>query len=291
MEELAERWGDYVKGHLKEEMRSTATRTWFLKGAEEKEEEAETETEVNRSRTGSEVDASSNGHMLNSSEKKHARTQRPFGRLSVSKAKTTLYASGSGSGAGAGAGSGVRRALRQTGILMERNMINYSRNLLAYGVRLGMYRECYISLCCKRSLDVDSFVVGMGVLLATVWVNLAQTSVKIVSVPLLLSSNVFSSPHLTHSLITQNDRLSVHFFSVAFLGFMSVAGIPAFLEERHVFVRERMNGLYGPGAYVLANSLCTVPYLFVCSVVFCVLWYVCCDFDFDFFISYRLMLM
>ena len=55
---------------------------------------------------------------------------------------------------------------------------------------------------------------------------------------------------------------------------MSVAGIPAFLEERQVFVRERMNGLYGPGAYVLANSLCTLPYLFVCAVVFAVLWYV-----------------
>lgn len=71
----------------------------------------------------------------------------------------------------------------------------------------------------------------------------------------------------------QNDRLSVHFFSVAFLGFMSVAGIPAFLEERQVFVRERMNGLYGPGAYVLANSICTAPYLFVCALLFSVLSY------------------
>ncbi|KLO14790.1 P-loop containing nucleoside triphosphate hydrolase protein, partial [Schizopora paradoxa] len=120
--------------------------------------------------------------------------------------------------------------IRQTTILIERNMINYSRNLLAYGVRLGMY-------------------LGMGVLLATVWVNLAQTSEKV------------------------NDRLSVHFFSVAFLGFMSVAGIPAFLEERQVFVRERMNGLYGPGAYVLANSICTLPYLFLCSLLFVVLCY------------------
>lgn len=54
---------------------------------------------------------------------------------------------------------------------------------------------------------------------------------------------------------------------------MSVAGIPAFLEERAVFVRERMNGLYGPGAYVLANSLCTLPYLFICALLFAVLSY------------------
>ena len=60
---------------------------------------------------------------------------------------------------------------------------------------------------------------------------------------------------------------------MAFLGFMSVAGIPAFLEERQVFMRERMNGLYGPGAYVLANSVVTLPYLFVCVVLFAVISY------------------
>lgn len=54
---------------------------------------------------------------------------------------------------------------------------------------------------------------------------------------------------------------------------MSVAGIPAFLEERQVFVRERMNGLYGPGAYVLANSLVALPYLFICVLLFVVICY------------------
>ena len=54
---------------------------------------------------------------------------------------------------------------------------------------------------------------------------------------------------------------------------MSVAGIPAFLEERQVFVRERMNGLYGPGSYVLANSIVTLPYLFLCVLLFSVICY------------------
>ena len=54
---------------------------------------------------------------------------------------------------------------------------------------------------------------------------------------------------------------------------MSVAGIPAFLEERQVFVRERLNGQYGPGPYVLANSIVTLPYLFVCALLFAVLCY------------------
>lgn len=122
------------------------------------------------------------------------------------------------------------RPFHQTAILIHRTFLNYTRNLLAYGVRVGMY-------------------IGMGILLATVWVNLGTAAVKI------------------------NDRLSVHFFSVAFLGFMSVAGIPAFLEERHVYMRERMNGLYGPGPYVLANSLCSAPFLFACSLVFTVICY------------------
>ena len=39
--------------------------------------------------------------------------------------------------------SGFISGWNQTVILMERNMLNYSRNLLAYGVRLGMYRECF----------------------------------------------------------------------------------------------------------------------------------------------------
>lgn len=34
--------------------------------------------------------------------------------------------------------------LSKTMILMERNTINYSRNLLAYGVRLAMYRVFFL---------------------------------------------------------------------------------------------------------------------------------------------------
>lgn len=72
--------------------------------------------------------------------------------------------------------------------------------------------------------------IGMGILVATVWVNLPQLDTHI------------------------NDRLSVHFFSVAFLGFMSVAGIPSFLEERAVLLREKRNGLYGALPFVLSNT-------------------------------------
>jgi len=42
----------------------------------------------------------------------------------------------------------------------ERNLKNYSRNLLAYGIRFGMY-------------------IGMGVLLALAWMRLGTSSNKI----------------------------------------------------------------------------------------------------------------
>jgi ABC-type multidrug transport system ATPase subunit len=127
-------------------------------------------------------------------------------------------------------GKSVGHYVAVTGTLMERTVINYSRNLLAYGVRLGMYA-------------------GMGFLLATIWIRLGDSDGKI------------------------NDRLSVHFFSVAFLAFMSVAGIPAFLEERGVFLRERRNGLYGAAPFMIANTLITLPFLFLCSLLFAVIIY------------------
>jgi ABC-type multidrug transport system ATPase subunit/ABC-type multidrug transport system permease subunit len=123
-----------------------------------------------------------------------------------------------------------RRGLVATITLARRNFINYRRNLLAYGVRFAMY-------------------VGMGVLMATIWVRLAHTDSRI------------------------SDRISVHFFAVAFLGFMSVAGIPSFLEERGVMRRERFNGLYGPASFTLANTIVTLPFLFLCALTFAIISY------------------
>ncbi|KAF9523157.1 P-loop containing nucleoside triphosphate hydrolase protein [Crepidotus variabilis] len=115
-------------------------------------------------------------------------------------------------------------------VLSERSVLNYSRNLLAYGVRAGMYA-------------------GMGLMLATIWIRLGNADSTI------------------------NDRLSVHFYSVAFLAFMSVAGIPSFLEERAVYYRETKNGLYTTLPFVLANTLVNVPFLFLCTLFFSVICY------------------
>lgn len=52
-----------------------------------------------------------------------------------------------------------------------------------------------------------------------------------------------------------------------FLTFMSIGGFPSFAEEMKVFYRERLNGHYGVVAFVIGNSLSSIPYLFLISLV------------------------
>ncbi|KAJ6498435.1 P-loop containing nucleoside triphosphate hydrolase protein [Mycena vitilis] len=129
-----------------------------------------------------------------------------------------------------GKASAMGTLLWNTLVLAERTAVNYSRNLLAYGVRAGMYA-------------------GMGFMLATIWIRLGSADSTI------------------------NDRLSVHFYSVAFLAFMSVAGIPGFLEERAVYYRESKNGLYSTLPFLLSNTLVNMPFLFVCTLLFSLICY------------------
>eukprot|EP00211_Chloroparvula_japonica_P004367 CAMPEP_0119121132 /NCGR_PEP_ID=MMETSP1310-20130426/1893_1 /TAXON_ID=464262 /ORGANISM="Genus nov. species nov., Strain RCC2339" /LENGTH=651 /DNA_ID=CAMNT_0007110671 /DNA_START=84 /DNA_END=2039 /DNA_ORIENTATION=+ len=67
---------------------------------------------------------------------------------------------------------------------------------------------------------------------------------------------------------TIQDRISVLFFSVAFLSFMSVASIPAFLLEREIFVRERRNSYYSVLPYALSHALVSLPFLFFIALAF-----------------------
>ncbi|KAF3632128.1 putative 10-deacetylbaccatin III 10-O-acetyltransferase-like [Capsicum annuum] len=55
---------------------------------------------------------------------------------------------------------------------------------------------------------------------------------------------------------------------VAFVvSFMTVGGFPSFVEDMKVFQRENMNGHYGCGAFVIANTLSSMPYLLLISLV------------------------
>ena len=75
---------------------------------------------------------------------------------------------------------------------------------------------------------------------------------------------------------TQNDIqpfINAIFFGSAFMSFMAVAYVPAFLEDRATFAKERANGLCGPLAFTISNFLIGLPYLFLIALLFSVVEY------------------
>ncbi|XP_007047882.2 PREDICTED: ABC transporter G family member 11 [Theobroma cacao] len=62
-------------------------------------------------------------------------------------------------------------------------------------------------------------------------------------------------------------RGSMLMFVAAFLTFMAIGGFPSFVEDMKIFGRERLNGHYGVGAFVIGNTLSSVPYLFLISLI------------------------
>jgi hypothetical protein len=45
------------------------------------------------------------------------------------------------------------------------------------------------------------------------------------------------------------------------MSFMAVAYVPAYIEDRATFVKERANGLYGATPFMVANFLIGLPFL------------------------------
>ncbi|KAJ7294808.1 hypothetical protein O6H91_Y230400 [Diphasiastrum complanatum] len=56
-------------------------------------------------------------------------------------------------------------------------------------------------------------------------------------------------------------------YIAGFLTFMSIGGFPSFVEDMKVFVRERLNGHYGVVAFVISNTLSSLPFLFLISLI------------------------
>lgn len=75
---------------------------------------------------------------------------------------------------------------------------------------------------------------------------------------------------------TQTDIqpfINAIFFGSAFMSFMAVAYVPAFLEDRATFAKERANGLCGPLAFTISNFLIGLPYLFIIALLFSIVEY------------------
>ncbi|THW75330.1 putative ABC transporter [Aureobasidium pullulans] len=90
---------------------------------------------------------------------------------------------------------------------------------------------------------------GLAVMMGTVWLQLSTIQKDIQSF------------------------VNALFFGSAFLSFMAVAYVPAFLEDRAIFVKERANGLYGPLSFVVSNFLIGLPFLFLISILFATVTY------------------
>ena len=90
---------------------------------------------------------------------------------------------------------------------------------------------------------------GLSVMMGTVWLRLNTDQASI------------------------QPFINAIFFGSAFMSFMAVAYVPAFLEDRATFAKDRANGLYGATPFLVANFIIGLPYLFLISVIFSVIAY------------------
>lgn len=56
-------------------------------------------------------------------------------------------------------------------------------------------------------------------------------------------------------------------FVSAFLTFMAIGGFPSFVEDMKIFSRERLNGHYGVLAFMIGNTVSSIPYLVLISLI------------------------
>ncbi len=83
---------------------------------------------------------------------------------------------------------------------------------------------------------------GLAILMGTVWLRLPPTQSSI-------------QPYSNCIL-----------FGSAFMSFMAVVYVPAFVEDRAVYIKDRANGLYGSTAFIVSNFLVGLPYLFIIAL-------------------------
>lgn len=56
-------------------------------------------------------------------------------------------------------------------------------------------------------------------------------------------------------------------FVSTFLTMMAIGGFPSFVEEMKIFQRERLNGHYGLSAFVVSNTVSSLPYLVLVAFI------------------------
>lgn len=91
-------------------------------------------------------------------------------------------------------------------------------------------------------------------MMGTVWLRLHPSQEYIQP---FVNAIVRTSLHQSSRVLTGETQ----FFGSAFMSFMAVAYVPAFLEDRASFAKERANGLYGATPFVISNFFIGLPFL------------------------------
>jgi len=84
---------------------------------------------------------------------------------------------------------------------------------------------------------------ALSILISTVWLDVGNSNESIANI------------------------INVVFFIAAFMVFMSISVLPAFLEEKSVFIKERANGAYGVMAFSVAHMIVDLPPLFLQALI------------------------
>nr|XP_043613509.1 ABC transporter G family member 12-like isoform X2 [Erigeron canadensis] len=119
---------------------------------------------------------------------------------------------------------------KQLTILTKRSLINMSRDIGYYWLRIVVY--LVVSLC-----------------VGTVFFN------------------VGTNFHASYA------RGACGGFISGFMIFLSIGGFPSFIEEMKIFTRERLNGHYGVGVFMISNFISSFPFLTMMSFVTAIVTY------------------
>ena len=137
--------------------------------------------------------------------------------------------------------------------LLHRSFIKSYRDVVVYGIRVAMYIGLAIMMGVSYSLLPSSIAFKKPLLILkqiqTVWLRLPPTQSSI------------------------QPYINALFFGSAFMSFMAVAYVPAFLEDLSTFTKERANGLYGATVFLISNFLIGIPYLFLITLLFSIISY------------------
>ncbi|KAG0566168.1 hypothetical protein KC19_7G043500 [Ceratodon purpureus] len=120
------------------------------------------------------------------------------------------------------------------------------------GSQAGFFRQCFTLM--RRSY------VNMSRDMGYYWLRL----VIYIMLTVCIGSIYFKVGNEFSAIMGRAGCMS---YVAGFLTFMSIGGFPSFVEDMKVFSRERLNGHYGVAAFVIGNSLSSLPFLFLISLV------------------------